>query len=389
MGHRYLKLAGFVALIFVNVTAIAGCAFQPRRDSPGGGGGVGGSTDDGGTGGDNEPVDVVFRPDTAVEFIIAGPDIDASGPTVDANCGNQPFVVISPPPELLIVLDRSGSMREDPTTGMDCNNMNCPMSKWNLMTAAINEVVAQSETTVNWGLKFFGTGTSNQGAGACAVADVTAVDPAPMSATAIATAIAAPGNQPVTNTPTRAAVDSAAAYLMARQTMGAKYILLATDGAPNCPVTGGNGADAPGAIAAVEAAAGQGIATFVIGIAADTVAGDTLNAMAVMGGKPRAGTPQYYSVTTSADLVTALGTIQSIVKGMCTYPLGDAGPDSDPTRLTVTVDGVPFGKDEPDGWAFDPGDKSITFKGSTCDGLMAGTLKTVQLLFGCKVGPVL
>ena len=91
------------------------------------------------------------------------------------------------------------------------------------------------------------------------------------SAAAIAAAIAArtDANGNVTNgsrTPTRAAEDAAVTYLRGLTDPNPKFILMATDGQPNCPASGNSsGDDTPGAIAAVTAAATAGFPTFVVG----------------------------------------------------------------------------------------------------------------------------
>jgi hypothetical protein len=165
--------------------------------------------------------------------------------------------------------------------------------------------------------------------------------------------------------------------------------LLATDGEPNCIDGEVDTAldDTMPAIDSVAAVKAMGFPTFVIGIATEGgVADMTLNSMAANGGYPLAGgTTQYYSVSTTDDLVTALNRIQVITMGMCTYPLGTPDEHSDMTKVTVTVDGVSSPKDDANGWHFDPGMASITFTGITCDYLMKGTLKNVQVLYGCKV----
>lgn len=374
---------GLFALASVSAcVAAAGCTFKPHgaMGAPGSGGVTGG-----GSGGATEVYDAPPLSDAPREYVSADADTEA-GPTVDANCQNQPFTVIAPPPNLLILLDRSGSMAQN-AMGMNCGGgrgggANCGVnSKWAQVTTAINQVVSMTETTINWGLKFFGS------TNACAVAAGAAVAPGPNNAAAIAAAIAAPANQPGSNTPTRAGVLSAGEYLATVQDANPKFVLLATDGQPNCAAVGGDDmVDDAAAIEAVNTVKAMNISTFVIGIATGMNGDATLNAMAVNGGYPRVGAAQqYYSVTTTADLVAALGTIQTIATGMCTYPLGPPGPNTDMSKATVTVDGVPSVKDASDGWHFDPGMTSITFTGPTCEKLMMGALRSVQVLFGCKI----
>lgn len=341
---------------FVATAAFAACSFEPKS---------------GPTGGTNPSQ---FDASGGVDRIyVAG---DLGGITGDA-CPMNNYMANNLPPDLLIVLDRSGSMRED-MTGMMCPNNDCGAnSKWAQMTTAIKAVVMQSQGMVNWGLKFFGTGSSG-----CAVANTTAVDPATMTAAAIIAAIDAPANQPATSTPTRAAEISAGNYLDGRTNANPKYILLATDGEPNCAESGGmNATDGPGAIAAVTSVAALGFPTFVIGIAADDEAGTTLEGMAIAGGRPRAGgNPSYYSVTTTADLQAALTAIQSMTALPCQFSL--AGVPSNPGAVTVVIGGqaVPMGD-----WMYGPGMRSIVFPdaGATCTMLKSGAIQNVAINLPC------
>ena len=369
-----LVLGGYLTIS----AAAAGCTFKTHANISSSGGNIGGD----GTGGStvSNYDGAVFNPDAAREYVSSAEDA-LIAPTVDANCQNQPFSAEALPPDLLIVLDRSGSMNQD-STGMMCRGAACAgTSKWDQMTAAINQVVAMTETTVNWGIKFFGNDNS------CGVVDGATVPPAPSNAMAIATAIADPVNKPGSNTPTAAGELSAGKYLATLIDPNPKFILMATDGQPNCAGGVANTTDDMATIDAVTAVKTMGFPTFVIGIATTgSTADTTLNSMAMNGGYPLAtATPQYYSVTTTANLVAALGAIQTITKGMCTYQLRTPEGNADLTKVTVTVDGNPSVKDDPNGWHYDPAMTSITFGGDTCAQLMAGTLKSVQVLYGCKL----
>jgi len=58
------------------------------------------------------------------------------------------------PPDILIVLDASGSMNED-SNNMSCSGGCGANSKWALLTPALNMVVMETQAEVNWGLKLF------------------------------------------------------------------------------------------------------------------------------------------------------------------------------------------------------------------------------------------
>ena len=288
------------------------------------------------------------------------------------------------PPDILILLDRSGSMAND-INDQGCGthgNGDCgATSKWSQMTAAINQAVMGSQANIRWGLKFFGNGAASScdvTTGAAGAAEA----PALTTAAALATAIA--GTGPATGTPTTNAEISAAGYLQALTDPNPKFILLATDGKPTCNGGSNTADDSPAAIAAVASVAGTGVNTFVVGIATTGMgtADATLNSMADMGGEPQSGTTHYYPVMSTADLVAAIEKIQGIAALTCTYDLG--GAPSDVNGVKVLVDGQRLDSG-PDTWKFSSDQKTITLTGATCAGVMAQTIQKVQIFLPCGI----
>jgi hypothetical protein len=228
--------------------------------------------------------------------------------------------VTSPPPNILIVLDRSASMN-DTFDGMTCpGTYGCGVtSKWSLMTTAMEQVLPLEETKVNWGLKFFAEG-GGLSTDACVV--LSGVEIAPQVASAAMIAFRLEATHASGSTPTTAAISAAATYLSSLNDGAPKFILLVTDGIPTCGVAPCAGA-APGslnqcddanAIAAVKSAYDTlGISTFVVGVGMDVGSGDaTLAAMAIAGGQPRSANPSYYPVESGADLIAAFTTIAGL-----------------------------------------------------------------------------
>jgi hypothetical protein len=315
---------------------------------------------------------------------LTGGSADGSGLSEDANCGLVKSSLMNSPADLLILLDRSGSMQND---SMDnpCQGGCGANSKWTQVTTAINQAVLQTETKVNWGLKFFGSTTNG-----CAVNPGAEVAPMVMNAATIQASIA--GINPGSNTPTRAGVTNAGQYLSGLADGNPKYIVLATDGLPNCPAGGRNaaGADDAPAIQAVTSVAAAGVPVFVVGIATSGGTADmTLNAMAVAGGHPRVGAAQqYYPVSSTADLVAVLDTLQGMVARGCTYRLPRVPPT--PSNVKVTVNNVRVGLDtsHTTGWDYSPDMMSIVFYGQRCTDLMAGTAGDVSIILGCGITPI-
>src|SRR5262245_34938598 len=146
------------------------------------------------------------------------------GAVTGMNCAAVQQPLAKAPPDILIVLDASGSMNND-ISDAQCNNGCGATSKWALMTPAINTVVGMTDTTVNWGLKFFADTDST-----CGVGNGVAVPVGTNSAGAIATAITGrtAGNGGVTNgsrTPTRLAENAGAAYLRGLNDANPRFVL--------------------------------------------------------------------------------------------------------------------------------------------------------------------
>ena len=303
----------------------------------------------------------------------------------DLNCGSLSRNAEMVPPDILILQDKSGSMNDNPDDTM-CTGGCGANSKWSQVTAALNMVVGQTDTMVNWGLKFFAT--SNSG---CTVSTTAEVPVAANNANAIMTAIsrAAPGS----STPTRTAEANAVTYLKTLTDTNPKFILLATDGLPNCMpgatgMTGQTADDSAGAEQAVADALTAGFPTFVVGIG-NTMGDATLNQMAINGGRPQMGAAtSFYQVADTASLVTALQTIVTSVAS-CTFALGTP-PNSMTSNNAIDVFGdgtlIPPDTTNMNGWNYvGTNNSQIQIYGPTCDAIMAGTVQTVSITYRCVI----
>jgi hypothetical protein len=239
------------------------------------------------------------------------------------------------------------------------------------MTNALTATVTATQATINWGIELFPTDN------ACGVADGVAAPVAPNNASAVNDVIAA--NKPNGSTPTRLALEAGGRYLMGLSTPNPRYIVVATDGEPNCGGQSGKDADDAATIMAVADIAAAGIPVYVIGVGTQGGGDATLSAMATAGGKPRAADPAYYPVTTSADLSAALAAIGGQVVS-CTLPIQDP---PDPDNIAVDADGARVPHSATDGWDYGPSMKTIQLSGTWCANYQNGTIKDVQTIFGC------
>src|SRR5262245_18981486 len=158
MGRSKLNVRFWLATATC-VVAIGGCQFrQAGGVAPTGTGGTGGGPDpmDGGAGGAAGRLGPGGAGGIPTFDFDASAKSDATGmSSPDMNCAAVNQGAAPLPPDILILLDRSGSMEWDaPAT---CR-INCGAnSRSRQVTDALNQVVPTTDTTVNWGLKFFGS----------------------------------------------------------------------------------------------------------------------------------------------------------------------------------------------------------------------------------------
>ncbi|HXU64748.1 MAG TPA: VWA domain-containing protein [Polyangia bacterium] len=392
----------------------AGCGFKPTTPAENGSGGstaAGGSSSTGsggsssqGSGGSSSTGAGGSRA-TGGSFgsggmPVSGGDITGAG---GQSCGQTNVSIKPVPPDILIVQDKSRSMSD--SSGSNCTGANC--SKWAQVSSAIETVVKATDTTVNWGMIFFANDSS------CGVTSTPIVPIGPMNGSKIQTAFA--GNQPSSETPTTAAMNAAVTYMKTLTDPNPKFLLLATDGQPTCgtatgaggaagrggvggaggrgtigvpPTAGGTPDDSPNAEKAVGDAKTAGFPTFVVGIATSgsATANDTLNIMAKNGGYPQTGaSTQYYSVSDTASLVTALNQILGKTLS-CTIPLTDK-PDYLSNVAVTAMDPngkrIEIPKDDANGWSFDSSMSNIVLNGSACQQLQSVTLSQYQFIYAC------
>jgi hypothetical protein len=331
-------------------------------------------------------------------FIVEG-GLGADGD--DGSCGQsvieaQPKVV-----NVLVVLDQSGSMVASLGTG----------DRWTATTGALRAALDDTKDVIDFGLDLF----PSEGCDVPAVPDLTV--PIESGATGVPKILTALGNAgPVAQggTPTAAALGRALDYFQTgpgASLEGDRYVLLATDGGPNCnaghaacgvaecvvnmegscPIDPenccagdvANCLDDADARRRVEDLLTAGVATFVVGIPGSEDFAGTLDALAIAGGRPRAGTTKYYAVTSAADLADTFRGITTNLVRTCDLQL--QSPPRDPDLLNVEIDGEPVPQAGPDGWSLDrtTSPPTINLKGATCTRIETAGVGRVSIRYGC------
>ena len=370
---------------------LAGCGFKAAGSgSTSGAGGIdaGMSTGSGGSAGSKGSGGHLGTGGTVVVGtggLGSGGDVGIAVDAAPPNCGQTSVSVMPVPPDILIVQDKSLSMSMDPSGGNCAPTAAAGCSKWSQVSAAMDTVVMATQGTVNWGLIFFGSDNM------CGVNTTPIVSIAPNNYTAVAAAYA--GNQPTSYTPTESAVDAAVAYMKTVPDQNPKYLLLATDGIPNCKpgdrtVTDD---DSPGATTAVMNAAAAGFPTFVVGIG-DTMGDATLNMFATAGGEPQTGSADgnlFYEVNSTSDLVAALTKIVGQATS-CSFPL--TGVSGDLEKVAVSAkdasgNTIEIMQDAVNGWSYTDATKTaIILNGDACNNLKSVTYTGFQFIYTCSTG---
>ncbi len=324
--------------------------------------------------------------------------LDADVPEADVFvrfevCVAGRFNMVRRSARLLFVIDRSGSMNAP-------LEMSSARTRWEAMRGALVETLPRYERALEMGAFVYPrvpTDTAPASLQNCELTGGDSVDSLPARANSRGVLDAIDRAGPRGATPTAAALVRATDFLRARDARGvAQYIVLATDGLPNCnrtldpqtcrcfdPATcraqpSGTFAsiDDTSSIAAVDRARGLGIATWVIGIDGDLDAQylDILDRMAVAGGRARPGTDRrYYSIRAEGQLTEAFEAIQRTV-AECAY-VTPSRPDN-PDRITVEVDGVAVPRDPTrrDGWDWTDRDYGeVTLFGAACERVQSST----------------
>ena len=271
------------------------------------------------------------------------------------------------PPDLLVVLDKSGSM------GLSLEDGD---NKWETMKVALSDLVTDHETGIHFGLLPFPQGA------ACVAGDVTS-EVSSQNGAAMVTALAA--ITPNGGTPTHTTLAAAAAYFeQAPANPAGRYILLATDGLPNCNPN----AQQPSieeSIVAIDSLLSDGIVSFVVGFGGDVNNEPlTLDRMAAAG-----GTDAAFSANSAQELGEALEAITGQLSDtICSVSLDK--PPSSIELLAVFFDGIAVARSpsHANGWDLDSTGLEIRFYGETCDQLRDGDVAQIRIEDGCG-GPVI
>ncbi len=352
-------------------------------------------------------------------------DTGVADSTGEMNCGESNFVLEAVPPNVMLVLDRSGSMTDESWDG-DANPGTPDVTRWESLYNVVESVLTSFNAEINFGAAFFPSqsATDQLGAGGCATNATPEVPVAAMNGGNILGHPAMPVPSATLDlmgaTPATSGIESALGHLQTLDPTVARFMILVTDGAANCG-SSSDLADCPGLgcelmenyddrlpIVVGQALAADDIPTFVVGIdirdelvgvgpdgiegtaddddgqvAANTF--DRLNDVAVAGGRALPGDAKFFNAANEVELQMALDEIAGQVFS-CTVPLDEEPLNPEFVTIEIggeTIDMVTDCATE-DGWVYSNPDgpyDTIILCGAACDSL--GAAGTLDATFGC------
>lgn len=312
------------------------------------------------------------------------------------DCVDVPLFV--DPPNLYFVLDRSGSMAES--------------DKWGRVRVVMASILRGLGPRANFGAMVFPGYEHDTCAPPREILSIRPGDPPGADGPTTRGLLEATRTAPYGGTPTAAALREVLPKLRAAE--GKSFVILATDGGPNCntslactsdgcipnienvpgcPRDGSPNCcmppegyleaclDAAATKAAAAALNAAGFPVYVIGIPGSATYATLLDEVAVAGGTALPGTPRHYRVgtTSEADILAALKRVAAKIVATCELSLRE--PPAAPERVNVYLDGQVLPKDPVDGWSLDGAD--VTLHGAACDRVLAGDVLDVRIIAGC------
>jgi len=327
--------------------------------------------------------------------------VDSGPPSCDAGlpgnvCGCEDLSLLSDPPNLYFLLDRSESMNDS--------------GKWLTIRTVIADVMHDLGPRARFGAAVFPDPNAEVCSAGIQVMPLMTGDAPAGTYGPTTAAFTFDTNYPASGgTPTAATVTALTPTLVAFP--GKTFVILATDGGPDCDpnvtcsasacipniesdpgcsLDGGqnccataplNCLDSEATVAAIASLATAGVPTYVVGVPGSGPYVGLLNQMALAGGTARPTSPYYFPVDTTdtADFTATLRAVAAKITASCVFTL--AAPPADPALVNVYLDGVVVPQDPTNGWTL--AGATVTLEGTTCADVLAGTSLDLRIVAGC------
>ncbi len=312
------------------------------------------------------------------------------------NCGEQTLAFEFATPEVMLVLDKSGSMVNN-TWDHDRDDATPEVTRWASLHQVVENVTTEFDARMHLGAVLFPAidAPNESNAFACMLGDGPDAEVSALGGQAVLDALPpADAMNIFGGTPATAGLEMAADHLLQIQAENPQAVILVTDGAANCAegVTGSGRFlqyDDGLPIAAATAYA-AGIPVYVVGIDIEDEVLDMpianpwerLSEVADYGGVPRDGGVPFYDVFDETELDAALGSIAEEVS--CSVPVPETFESG---RLSLTIDGesVPAAGTCDDGIGWVEDETGVRLCPQTCSAAQAA--QSVEATLSCIPEP--
>ncbi len=340
-----------------------------------------------------------------------GPQFDpGNGGSKPPGCGTKPdgslcecldVPLFVDAPTIYFVLDRSGSMESQ--------------NKWDQVRVTVGKIMRSLGPRASFGAMMFpGPSQTDVCAPGKEIMPVTPGDPPSSGVDGPATTqlLNATRVAPRGGTPTGSTLEAARARLAG--TPGRAYVILATDGAPNCNPNAGCGydrcqpniedvpgcpkqgpfncceppdgyrencTDATSTLGAIKGLQNAGIPVYVVGLPGAAPYASLLDEMALAGGTALSTSPRYFAVNAASEdvMLATLKKIAAQIAGTCTFDLKEEPANAG--LVNVYMDDVVLPYEPVNGWTISG--KTVTLVGDACDRVKNGEVLDVRIIAGC------
>jgi hypothetical protein len=302
------------------------------------------------------------------------------------------------PPTIYFVLDRSGSMLTE--------------DKWTQIRVVVGKIMRGLGPRANFGAAMFPGPSLDVCAPGVEVMSIRPGDPPSSSVDGPTTTalLSATRVVPGGGTSTGATLVNIRASLLGAP--GKRFVILATDGAPNCnleaictsdqcqtnieavdgcvpngpnccedPRFRANCNDVNATLRAIDDLRNADIPVYVLGLPGAATYARLLDDMATSGGTALPTTPRYFAVDAASEalMLAALKKIAAKITGTCSFDLREA--PANPALVNVYMDDVALPYEPANGWAIEG--KTVTLLGGACERIRNGDVLDVRIIAGC------
>jgi hypothetical protein len=305
-----------------------------------------------------------------------GQKCEAGKCKIGGECGQVAFQMERISPNIMILLDRSGSMDEDADGD----------TRWNVARSAIDRVTTEWGDKIRFGLATYSSCLS----GGCSAGSIV-IPIGPNTATAIQAFLDSTvdegsndgrgltddgklqylcdSDDPETSTGKSLAALVGESSLLEQGRTNA--VILLTDGKETSECA--DDCDGP---CGAERLLGQSpqVNTYVIGLGVNA---DDVDEIAESG-----GTTASIPATNLGELSSAFDQIAASVAS-CDYTLGGAPPNTQDLYVFFDDEPTPVPRSDTNGWSFAADTRQFTLHGRACEDVKTGAVKDIDVVFGC------